>query len=118
MKIKLDENLPAALAKELRNLGYDTHTVPDEGLAGYIDPDIWVAAQSEGRFLITQDLDFSDIRQFVPGTHAGILLVRLRSPGRIALTQAITRLFATEDVMSWDGCFVVATDRKLRVHRP
>ena len=118
MKIKLDENLPAALAGELRKLGYDTHTVPDEGLAGYIDPDIWAAAQSEGRFLITQDLDFSDIRQFVPGTHAGILLVRLRSPGRIALIQTVIRLFATEDVVGWVGCFVVATERKLRVHRP
>lgn len=118
MRIKLDENLPATLAEELRKLGYDTHTVHDEGLAGSIDPDIWAAAQSEGRFLITQDLDFSDSRQFVPGTHAGILLVRLRSPGRVALTQTVTRLFATEDVVGWDGCFVVATERKLRVHKP
>jgi len=118
MKIKLDENLPTALAEELRKLGYDTHTVPEEGLAGYVDPDIWAAAQNEGRFLVTQDLDFSDIRQFTPGTHAGILLVRLRNPGRVALTQTIRHIFATEDVADWDGCFVVATERKLRVHRP
>jgi len=118
MKIKLDENLPAALAETLRELGHDTHTVPEEWLSGFIDPDIWAAAQSEGRFLVTQDLDFSDIRQFAPGTHAGILLVRLRNPGRVALTQTVTHLFATEDVAGWAGCFVVATERKLRVHRP
>ena len=34
------------------------------------------AAQSDGRFLITQDLDFSDAREYVPGTHHGLLRVR------------------------------------------
>ncbi len=62
MKIKLDENMPAALAEQLRRLGYDVHTVVEESLAGQSDPDIWAAAQSERRFLITQDLDFSDAR--------------------------------------------------------
>ena len=118
MKIKLDENMPAALADSLRELGHDVHTVPEEGLAGAVDPMIWSAAQREARFLITQDLDFSNIMQFAPGTHNGILLVRLRAPGRMALTQAVTRLFATEPVGDWPGCFVVLTERKLRIHRP
>lgn len=118
MKIKLDENMPAALADSLRELGHDVHTVPDEGLAGYADPEIWMAAQHEERLLITQDLDFSNIRQFVPGTHHGILLVRLRAPGRLALAQAVTRLFASESTEDWPGCFLVLTERKLRIHRP
>jgi predicted nuclease of predicted toxin-antitoxin system len=118
MKIKLDENMPAALADSLRELGHDVHTVPGEGLAGFVDPEIWAAAQRETRFLITQDLDFSNMAQFAPGTHAGILLVRLRIPGRLALAQAITRLFATESVEDWQGCFLVLTERKLRIHRP
>ena len=118
MKIKLDENMPTALADGLRNLGHDVHTVPEEGLAGFIDPEIWAAAQREDRFLVTQDLDFSNITKFAPGTHAGILLVRLRVPGRLALTEAVTRLFATEHVEGWSGCFLVLTERKLRIHRP
>ena len=118
MKIKLDENTPAALADSLRALGHDVATVPDEGLAGYADPDIWAAAQQENRFLITQDLDFSNIQQFAPGTHHGILLVRLRVPGRLALAQAVARLFAAEQVETWRGCFVVLTERKLRIHCP
>ena len=36
----------------------------------------WLAPQSGSRFLITQDLDFSDIRKFAPGTHHGLLLVQ------------------------------------------
>jgi predicted nuclease of predicted toxin-antitoxin system len=118
MKIKLDENMPQTLAESLRIFGHDVHTVPDEGLAGAADPIVWAAAQMESRFLITQDLDFSNISQFAPGTHAGILLVRLRLPGRQALVQAVTRLFAAEQVESWPGCFLVLTERKLRIHRP
>jgi hypothetical protein len=34
MKIKLDENISAALADSLHEFGHDVHTVPDEGLAG------------------------------------------------------------------------------------
>jgi len=101
MKVKLDENMPAALAEQLHRLGHDVHTVVEESLAGQSDPDIWAAAQDERRFLITQDLDFSDVRQFVPGTHAGILLVRLRNPGRLALSQTVARAFADEEVSAW-----------------
>jgi len=54
-------------------------------LAGRNDDEVWEAAQAANRFLITQDLDFSDVRRFTPGTHAGLLLVRLAHPGRNAL---------------------------------
>jgi hypothetical protein len=33
MKIKLDENMPVALAGDLTSLGPDVDTVPQEGLA-------------------------------------------------------------------------------------
>ncbi len=118
MKIKLDENMPESLGTQLGELGHDVHTVPSESLSGATDGEIWAAASSEQRFLITQDLDFSDARRFAPGTHAGILLVRLRSPGRKALTHAVANAFASEDVSSWQGCFVVLTERKIRVQRP
>jgi len=115
MKIKLDENLPLRLATLLRNLGHDVHTTLEEGLSGSSDPEIWERAQRESRFLITQDLDFSDSRQFAPGSHCGILLVRLRSPSRSALIERLSALFESENVREWHGCFVVATERKLRV---
>lgn len=82
------------------------------------DPTVWKAAQTTGRFLITQDLDFSDIRRYAPGTHHGLLLVRLRVPGRRALTERVRALFTQERVEDWKGCLVVATDVKLRIRTP
>jgi len=82
MKIKLDENLPEQLANNLRALGHDVETVPAEGMTGYEDADIWAAAKREQRFLLTQDLDFSNVAAFVPGTHPGILLEPVMNYGR------------------------------------
>lgn len=118
MKIKLDENLPESLLSALSELNHDVDNVRQEGLAGWSDANIWKAAQSEGRFLITQDLDFSNIRQFAPGTHHGLMLVRLRVPGRLALVRRIHGIFSREPVESWQRCFVLVTDLKVRVHYP
>jgi len=116
MKIKLDENLPARLVPILRQHGHDVDTVPDEHLSGRPDTEIWQAAGTEGRCLITQDLDFSDTRQFAPGTHAGLLLVRLREPGAHALMEAINAV--ASEIADWAGCFVVLTENKIRIKRP
>ena len=61
-----------------------------------------------------QDLDFSHVRQFEPGTHAGLLLVRLREPGANALISRICVVVQAEGLDSFARCFMVLTDRKLR----
>lgn len=118
MRIKLDENIPVSLAAVLTSFGHDVDTVPEEGLAGSVDEAVWQGAQTSGRFLITQDLDFSDLRKFEPGRHYGLLVVRVSDPSRDALLKRVRRLFETEAVDGWARCFVVATDRKVRVRRP
>lgn len=118
MKVKLDENIPMSVAPILSAMGHDVATVTGQGLSGRDDATVWTVAQTEGRLLVTQDLDFSDIHRYVPGTHAGLLLLRLREPGREALSRRLSALFESEDVESWAGCVVVATDRKVRVRRP
>jgi predicted nuclease of predicted toxin-antitoxin system len=117
MRIKLDENLPVSLAAVLGDLDHDVHTVAEENLSGRNDREVWEAAQQDVRFLITQDLDFSDVRRFAPGTHCGILLVRLHSPDRHSLIMRVSEVFQREDVSDWAGCFVVVTERKTRVIR-
>ena len=118
MRVKLDENLPQGLATALKDWGHDVHTLHDELLLGHPDQAIWEAAQKESRFLITQDLDFSDLRHFAPGSHYGILLIRLRSPNRRDLIERIGELFRRENADEWAGCFIVATERKVRVLKP
>lgn len=118
MKLKLDENLPVTAAKPLTACGYDVDTARDEGLGGHPDEDVWRVAQLEGRFLVTQDLDFSDTRKFVPGTHHGVLLVRLPDSEQWRVTDYLVAWLSEPEARTWNRCVVVATPNKVRVRRP
>jgi predicted nuclease of predicted toxin-antitoxin system len=52
---KLDENLPVELRDDLRTLGHDADTVPDEGLMGAPDSLILVQARDKHRVLLTAE---------------------------------------------------------------
>jgi predicted nuclease of predicted toxin-antitoxin system len=118
MKIKLDENLPQRLAARLSAVGHDVDTVPDEGIAGRDDDVTWRAGQQSGRFLVTQDLDFSDVHHYAPGTHHGVLRNRLRNPSAAGLMGRVVSIFATSTVEDWQRCLVVVTDHKVRFRGP
>lgn len=115
MRLKLDENLPVDLVPLLAKLGQEVDTVRDEGLAGQADITVFAAAQRDDRFFVTQDLDFADTRCYVPGTHQGLLIVRLRDGGALALRDRVLGVFTSEATARWEHCTVVVTDRKVRV---
>jgi predicted nuclease of predicted toxin-antitoxin system len=118
MKVKLDENIPFAFKSLLSALGHEVDTTADEGLNGKSDVAVWEASKKEGRFLVTQDLDFSDVRSFAPGTHSGILVIRLREPSRLRLIKRMAELVDREMVDDWQGCLIVVTDHKIRIKKP
>lgn len=111
MKLKLDENLPSRAINVLRALGHDVETAVEEGLAGEDDPVLLAAATSEGRLLVTMDRGLGDIRAYPPGTHAGILVIRLisrREPWRAPSISWVPRL----SLKPWPDaseCFATAT---------
>jgi predicted nuclease of predicted toxin-antitoxin system len=118
VRIKLDENIPQSAVSRLNALGHDVHTVIEEGLSGRSDGEVWAVAQAEMRFLVTQDLDFSDQRRFAPGSHQGILLVRLPDSEQWRLADYLAAWFSAPEAETWERCFVVATLNKVRVRRP
>ena len=118
MKVKLDENVPAALKGMLEQQGHDTITVPQEGLAGRCDAAIWEAAQAEDRLLITMDLDFADIRRFSPGTHGGLLILRPPRHGRRSISALLKAVVAQHPLESFKGCIVISDERTIRVRKP
>ncbi len=77
MRVKLDENLPVSAASIFAAAGHDVDTVGDEGLAGSDDPTVSRVATEAERLVVTLDRDFGDTQQYPPGSHAGILVLRL-----------------------------------------
>jgi predicted nuclease of predicted toxin-antitoxin system len=91
---------------------------PGELLTGHNDSSIVKAACHEDRLLLTQDLDFADVRTYKPVTHPGIILIRLRDSSRRRLIERMQQLLSSESIESWKKCFVVISDHKLRIRRP
>ncbi|MGK7919976.1 MAG: DUF5615 family PIN-like protein [Trichodesmium sp.] len=118
MLIKLDENLSIAHATFLREEGYDCDRVTDEGLSGQDDEVVWQQVCAEGRFFITLDLDFSDVRRFPPGSHPGILLLRSRNSSRQAVLDVLVRVVREYPLATLRGCLVVADETQTRIRRP
>ena len=82
------------------------------------DVDVGVSKDLEDlRIRLKNDLDFSDLRQFKPDTHYGLLLVRLPNPSRQSLIEHVESAFKKEAIETWQRCFVVLTDRKIRIRR-
>jgi hypothetical protein len=92
LKFKIDENLPAEAAAALRAFGYEADTVGDELLSGAEDHTISERVRSEARILITLDLDFANVRNYPPGEHPGIVVLRVKTQDKENVLAYIKRL--------------------------
>lgn len=90
MKFKTDENLPQEAASTLREYGFDADTVWDESLAGADDQTIADRIRSEGRILITLDLEVANIRTYLPD-HPGIVVLRLKAQHKETVIACISK---------------------------
>lgn len=80
MKLKLDENLGPRCAKLFLDAGHDCSTVWKQGLAGASDSSVIMHCRTEGRALITLDLDFANPLLFKPSANSGIAVLRQGTP--------------------------------------
>ncbi len=118
MRFKLDENLPEKLAADLAQFGHDVATCLGEGIAGKKDAAIAGHAASEGRILITFDLDFSDIRNYPPGTHSGIVVLRIHSQDISSCRAACARIRTSVPEVDFQGNLIIVEDSRVRIRRP
>jgi predicted nuclease of predicted toxin-antitoxin system len=117
-RVKLDENLSRTHTDFLRAAGYAADRATDEGLSGAEDAVVWQRAVAEGRFFVTLDLDFADVRRFPPGSHPGLLLLRARNRSRDAVQEILERVVRDYPLNTLAGCFVVADLTHTRIRRP
>lgn len=117
MRIKVDKDLPNAATHELRQQGYDAASVVEQGLGGVKDPALWQVVQAEGRFLVTADKGFGDIRFYPPGSHVGVLLLRPDQDGVGPVMELLKRVVKHYELQNLAGTITVATPRGIRIRR-
>ena len=94
MKFKLDENVPRRAVDLFRRRGHDVLMVLDQVHAGVSDPKLAVLVSTEGRALVTLDLDFADIRTYEPGQFPGIVILRPRRGDANTVLSLLERVLA------------------------
>lgn len=115
MRVKLDENLPVQLKHLFTESGHDAATVLDEGIGGATDTAVVSACLAEERVLITQDLDFADIRTYPPAEYPGLVVFRLADQGRNRLLQVSAALLETLARSSPKGQLWIVEDTRVRI---
>jgi predicted nuclease of predicted toxin-antitoxin system len=115
--VKIDEDLPRQIADLVAARGYDVATVMGQGWQGASDDELFPRVQNEGRWLITADKGFADLRLHPAGSHAGVILLRAPEESRRAYLDlaaiALDRL-KLDDLAS---AVVVVTHRGVRIRR-
>lgn len=118
MRIKLDENLPRRAGPVLTSAGHDVDSVEDEGRTGADDPAVSEAATADGRLVITLDRGFGDIQRYPPGSHAGILVLRVDDQSAASVVDTLAQLLASTDLADVSRCVAVYRNGELRIRRP
>jgi predicted nuclease of predicted toxin-antitoxin system len=113
--LKFDENLPFALVALARERGFDALSVADQGLGGAPDDRVAAVCAGEGRVLVTLDLDFGDIRRYVPERHAGLVVLRVARQDAPHLTDVLRRVLDELQRRSPAGQLWVVDESAIRV---
>lgn len=114
MKFKLDENLPAELAIDLRQLGHDADTVTDEKLCGASDPTVLQTAKATGRILLTLDKGITNLQRYPINEHAGVVLFRPDTLGRRAVLEFVRERLPGTLNLDLNGRLVVVSANRIR----
>ena len=115
MQFKLDENLPPSAVELLQGLGHDVMTVYDQGLQSCNDPQVLEACQTEGKVLLSLDLDFSNILVFPPERYAGLIVLRLHKPGPRSVLNLLRRVVPHLATVPVAGRLWIADEHRIRV---
>jgi predicted nuclease of predicted toxin-antitoxin system len=117
VRFKLDENVDVRAEAPLSAAGHDVATVVGQDLGGAVDTVVADAVRAEGRILVTFDRGFADLRAYPPGSHPGMVVLRLRRQGLASVTAALELLAGYEGLAGIGGCTVIVSDASVRVRR-
>ena len=91
LRFLVDEDCPLSLETLLKDKGHDAIHVKTSGLSGTKDPEIFIFAQKEQRIIVSRDLGWSNIKNYPPNTHCGLIILRF------PFEPTFSRLFRTKN---------------------
>ncbi|BDA73090.1 hypothetical protein CAL7716_072560 [Calothrix sp. PCC 7716] len=117
MKFLADMGISLRTVAWLRDAGYDTVHLRDEGLQQLPDDEILIKARIEGRILLTVDLDFAQLLAVSGELLPSVILFRLGNKNYNAINERLTEVLrqCQEDLEA--GSIISVTNETFRVRR-
>ena len=114
MRFKIDENMPAEIAQDLRSLGHDATTVIDQGMTGVDDELLVARVEAEARIFMTMDRGIANTQAYLPDRFAGLILLRPNRGGRGAVLSFVRSRLAQLLGLEMQGRLVVVSEAGIR----
>ena len=115
MKLLLDMGLAPRTAEFLNQLGHDASHVRDRGMSKLSDYDIVRLAESEGRAVVTFDLDFARIVALQRLARPSIILFRLQQFTTDGVNSLLRSLLTTYETELTAGAILVVDSNRVRL---
>jgi len=106
VRLLVDENAGPEVARFLAD-SFNTKYVAELGLLGKSDEDVFAAAWTEKRVIMTHDVDFLDNRRFPPNRNPGIIRISSGADGKddegLRRSLIIAMMIAEKSATWWIG---------------
>jgi predicted nuclease of predicted toxin-antitoxin system len=117
MRFKIDENLHQDIAEALRSRGHDALTVYDQKMRGNPDARLGEVCRSEGRAIVSLDLDFANLRDYPPQDYPGLIVLRLADQSRPYVLRIFGSVLDLLDREALAGSLWIVEEHRVRIRR-
>lgn len=116
-KLLFDANISRRTVEEIRALHIDAVHVSEIKMGRAEDIQIYETATSQGRVLVTFDLDFVRLMHVASNQSASIIVFRLTDQTPTSVSDAFQRLFRSEAWTFLQSCrmTIIVSDRRIRI---
>ena len=115
MKFLADMGISPRVVSSLRELGHEAIHLQEEGLGRMPDGEILAKARSEGRVLLTHDLDFGELLAASGGNLPSVIIFRLRDMRAENVKSHLFSILEKQSDALEKGVVCSVTERKVRI---
>jgi predicted nuclease of predicted toxin-antitoxin system len=113
----IDMPLATRVAAELRADGHDAIHLSEQGLSRLADEEIFAKAMSEGRIIVTADLDFGEILARTGSKSVSVIVLRLINLEAGRVVKLLRRALVAAAVDLDRGAVVLIEESRFRIRR-
>jgi len=117
MNFLADMGVSMTTVSALRRAGHSVTHLREQGLMRMEDPDIVTKARTEGRIVLTFDLDFGEIMALAGHASPSVILFRMRNQTPMVVTPRLVQVIEECQAHLVAGAFVTVEDHGYRVRR-